>query len=722
MTDESSPAGVGVSQGRRCEQRDLRLPVSKMFDAQIAQSLWDSLPQECRSDHFDKETMPESYLGAVKEVSAGGPWTTMYLNFRGLPETMTWELAWLIHREIELGRFINPNTFNPVARILRAATTKGTRRGRAARSLLSLPPEEWIREANAARMRGYELGAGSDDGSASRIKQLQDVLVYPYHQGPWWQLNVWNPLLDNRVPQREHEPMRSKLANFSHLSSDWLREGAKYWLSANLSNGRYSWSTIKSRLEALKWLQSYIDIRGDCGPRLTSDPEDLRGFVKGFCDMLATHKVTMEPNRGKLLSRNRRRNIMTAIEQFYQWMYDQRNDAATTLKQPEWRNLRVEHCVLFRPEDKPRLTNKRSENMVLEDDVMRQIAEGSDLLARPRSEGGMGDIQAFHALMLLMRIGRRANEVLMMDFDPLEAMRKKRRTKKVINDDGEGFVARLRYQQTKIESAAPNTIPVDAEIVSIIKAQQKFARAFMSRVGEPNRTPRYLFLRISKNRLGNHNYPMASFHLHLRELTTALGITDSVGKPVAITQTHRFRHTAATNLLNAGVPLHVVMRYFGHLSPDMTMHYAVTLSQTMEEEFLKYKKVTRDGRTADIDSSDLYDLLHLDKRADRVLPNGWCTLPPKQQCDKGNACLTCPLFITDASHEPELRRQLELTQRLLATRQNAFIAKYGTPMGEDNIWFKGRQEEIQSLNRILLSITDVTDRGVRGAGVIDKPA
>lgn len=73
MTDESSPAGAGVSQGRRCEQRDLRLPVSKMFDAQIAQSLWDSLPQECRSDHFDKETMPESYLGAVKEVSAGGP-------------------------------------------------------------------------------------------------------------------------------------------------------------------------------------------------------------------------------------------------------------------------------------------------------------------------------------------------------------------------------------------------------------------------------------------------------------------------------------------------------------------------------------------------------------------------------------------------------------------------------------------------------------------------
>ena len=47
------------------------------------------------------------------------------------------------------------------------------------------------------------------------------------------------------------------------------------------------------------------------------------------------------------------------------------------------------------------------------------------------------------------------------------------------------------------------------------------------------------------------------------------------------------------------------MRYFGHVSPEMTLHYAVTRSQTMEEEFLKYKKITRDGRTADINGTDL---------------------------------------------------------------------------------------------------------------------
>ena len=43
-------------------------------------------------------------------------------------------------------------------------------------------------------------------------------------------------------------------------------------------------------------------------------------------------------------------------------------------------------------------------------------------------------------------------------------------------------------------------------------------------------------------------------------------------------------------------------------------------------------------------------------------------------------------------------------------------------MDEDNVWLQGRREEIGSLNRILLSIKDVTDRAVRGPGVTDQPA
>jgi len=30
----------------------------------------------------------------------------------------------------------------------------------------------------------------------------------------------------------------------------------------------------------------------------------------------------------------------------------------------------------------------------------------------------------------------------------------------------------------------------------------------------------------------------------------------------------------------------------------------------------------------------------LDRRTDRILPNGYCLLPPRQVCGKGNALLT----------------------------------------------------------------------------------
>ena len=140
--------------------------------------------------------------------------------------------------------------------------------------------------------------------------------------------------------------------------------------------------------------------------------------------------------------------------------------------------------------------------------------------------------------------------------------------------------------------------------------------------------------------------------------------------------------------------MHVIQRYLGHLSPTMLMTYAQTLAETHEPEFLRYRKVNADGRELEADPRDLYDMLELDKRTDRILPNGWCLLPPRQSCDKGNACL----------------------------RKLAFTTRTGAPMGEDNVWLAGRRQEQDALDRILARLDQVrTDDGpskaVRGAGV-----
>jgi hypothetical protein len=160
------------------------------------------------------------------------------------------------------GPLHTPNMFNAAIRVLRVATQHGTKHGRSAASLLHLTPGEWIRGVQSARTRGVEFGSSNDKQAEYRLRQLQDVLVYPYHQGQWWELNVWNPQLDSRIPQREHEPHGRNVLNFSHLTSAWLHEGAKLWLSASLSTGTMTWSSVKTRLDHLKWLQRHIDQRG----------------------------------------------------------------------------------------------------------------------------------------------------------------------------------------------------------------------------------------------------------------------------------------------------------------------------------------------------------------------------------------------------------------------------------------------------------------------------
>ncbi|GAA3422486.1 tyrosine-type recombinase/integrase [Streptosporangium vulgare] len=233
---------------------------------------------------------------------------------------------------------------------------------------------------------------------------------------------------------------------------------------------------------------------------------------------------------------------------------------------------------------------------------------------------------------------------------------------------------------------------------------------------------KYLFLAHKMNRHADKAFPLERVHQTLAEFAQQLDIRDSIGRLVDFNRTHRFRHTKATSLLNAGVPLHVVQRYMGHLSPTMTMEYAETLAATHEAEFLRYRKITADGRDLQTDPRDLYDMLELDKRTDRILPNGWCLLPPRQSCDKGNACLTCDKSPPTPASCLNCARQQQRTEQLITERRRTFQTRTGQPMSTDNIWLAGRLQEQDALGRIILKIEQTAPadgaRAVRGAGVL----
>ena len=153
----------------------------------------------------------------------------------------------------------------------------------------------------------------------------------------------------------------------------------------------------------------------------------------------------------------------------------------------------------------------------------------------------------------------------------------------------------------------------------------------------------------------------------------------------------------------------------------MSMHYIAQREEHAEQAFLATAKLKADGTRVRFSRED-HDSLHLFDRADRFLPHGWCLLPPLQTCDKGNACLTCSVFVTDETHHAALQRQLDETEELIARSTAAFQQRHGRPMPDDNVWLAQRRAEHAALTRLLATMGDNPGRAVQGAGCGAAPA
>jgi hypothetical protein len=316
---------------------------------------------------------------------------------------------------------------------------------------------------------------------------------------------------------------------------------------------------------------------------------------------------------------------------------------------------------------------------------------------------GLDDPQAMRMILLQILTGRRASEIRTCDFDCLSAAPS---TTAAGGDDES--LARFRYAQSKID-VAPDTILVDHEVTEVIAEQQQWMQ-----VHHPDGSRRFLFAQRMGNRRGDKPYPAGTYNWVLRSLSDLVHITDAKGKIVRLSHTHRFSHTRLTRLAELGLPVHVLQRYAGHATPTMTMHYIAARDEHAEQAFLATAKLRSDGTRIQL-SSDDHDSLHLFRRADRFLPNGWCMLPPLQSCDKGNACLTCSVFVTDHTHRDVLQRQLGETTDLIDRATTEFEQRHGHPMPEDNVWLTRRRTENRALQQLLDALNHAPGSATHGA-------
>ena len=601
-------------------------------------------------------------------------------------------------------------------------------------SFADLTLDEWM--AAWARKfhddHGRLPAAGSRQRAASTLRGLLPRLAIRYSGKPWWQHDVWCLRFDPRIPRREHEPRGESSVRWDDIEPRWLRDGFTFWMQLQLESGQLTWSSAAPWHVFAARFSEFAVSRSLSHPALTGDPAGLRPLMLDFRAFLRQWRrgTDGQKKKGGPLDDRSVACTQRVIGNFYRAMHDYKADAAAAVGDDRWLELTDAHARLYRPGEffTERIIKEADERNYIGDADLSRMLACIELLGMPRGQSmtitrdgrntgaaGFGQPATMRAWLIQALTGRRASEILLMDFDPLSAVPG---IDPAEVPDG-GMVARLRYQQTKVDGA-PKTILVGADVVQIVREQQEWVRQRWN-LG-PDGTARYLFPRLTGNRKATRAWETGHYDLVLRQFSDAVGLRDGNGLELSYSRSHRLRHTKATTLLNAGAPIHVVQRYLGHRSPEMTMRYAATLATTAEREFLAMVKIGRDGRQVGMDRRDMLDILQLDRRTDRILPNGYCLLPPVRSCDKGNACHGCDHFATDRSHLPEIRRQLAATEQLIEHRKAQHQARYGEPMTDSNIWLEQRLAEVRSMHLEISALGALGDETsvVRGPGVCGR--
>jgi integrase len=257
----------------------------------------------------------------------------------------------------------------------------------------------------------------------------------------------------------------------------------------------------------------------------------------------------------------------------------------------------------------------------------------------------LGNLKApwMQMIFILQECGMRISELLQLPLDCL-------------TQDARGTFY-LRYLQGKMKRE--HTIPVSQEIARVVQEQQQVVRA------AGNATS--LLFPSSKGGV----IKQKSFAQRVNRLAYDHQICDASGKLFRF-QSHQFRHTVGTRMINLGVPHHFIQRYLGHLGPEMTSRYAHIHDATMREklsEYLQGTLVDVTGKVVPEDGPlDTGDLRWFTRNVlAQALTNGYCAIPVVAgPCPHPNACLNCAHFRTDTSFLDVHKAELRETARVIA--------------------------------------------------------
>lgn len=418
--------------------------------------------------------------------------------------------------------------------------------------------------------------------------------------------------------------------NFSGIDIDWLKSATKKWLWYRASSQEVI--TLQRKLETIRhFLRTIKSYYSQLEPQAIN-----RQVIQDFIADL--HSKGNRPKTTAILISN--------LREFLEYC-----------KRFDW--LAIPKDTLVFDEDLPD-EDKRLPKFI-PDDVLKQIDDNLSSLPRPIA----------CMIKVLRETGMRSSEVISLKFNCIRR-----------DSTGDWWID---IYQRKMKKEISVYIPEN--LATEILEQQQYIKERIG-IDFPD-----LFCQ-TQNHTWFRMYGTQKHHILFRELSyfepiaqpidtaTLRGylywfaqtqkIVDITGDIFPIWRVHRFRHTHGTELINKGVPQHIVQKRLGHMSPEMTMHYAHIHDETMKREMEKFW----DGKVVDIrgevvisENPDLdtaaMQWIKKNMKA-QALPNGFCGLPVTQSCPvQGSPCLVCSHFRTTKEHIETHKKQLENTEKII---------------------------------------------------------
>lgn len=408
--------------------------------------------------------------------------------------------------------------------------------------------------------------------------------------------------------------------NFTNINQPWFLKAAKSYIRYSLNI--YSYANTCNRLIAVKHFSLFLDAKN---PGLfpsqinRSIVVDFLAYIK---DLGIKRKTTAD---------------------YLGWV---KNFLELCVRE-NWAD--VPDKTLFYREDFP--SEEKHLPRYIPQEVVEQLNKYLEELPEP----------LMRMVLVLQEAGMRISELCLLNLNCL-----------LQDASGDWF---LLYYQSKMRKE--HTIPISRVLVAVIQEQQSFIKTFL---------PEYNYLFCSRKGGAKEYIPVPrpikidAFIDAINRLAETYDIKDALGNRWHF-QTHQFRHTVGTSMINNGVPIHIVKRYLGHESFDMTMRYAHIHNQTLKQEIVKFHNRTVDvtGNVIEFDKSNPVNDAELQWFKKNVLaqalPNGTCALPtPTKECPHANACLTCTHFRTTIEFLDQHKEQLQQTEKLIEkANENGWI-------------------------------------------------